>query len=102
MNSVLDITDAQRGILRDLLDEYLSGITVWAYGSRVKGTARPASDLDLVVFASPDKWASVSALREAFEESNLPFRVDLFVWDDVPVEFQDEILADHIVIEDGK
>ncbi|CAG8821255.1 1131_t:CDS:2 [Gigaspora margarita] len=48
----------------------------YAYGSRVKGTARKFSDLDLCYQENiPENI--LSHLREDFEESNLPFKVDL-------------------------
>ena len=81
----IDITAEQRKTVLALLARHLPNSTAWVYGSRVKWTARPESDLDLVVFANSGAGAGrVSDLREAFEESNLPFRVDLFVWDEVP------------------
>ena len=52
----------------------------------------------MVVFATPEQSSQVFALREAFEESNLPFRVDLFVWDDVPERFRKRIEAEHVVL----
>ena len=102
MNDAIDITSAQMKTLRGLLRRHLPGVAAWAYGSRVKGTSRPTSDLDLVVFASKDQRPAVSALREAFEESNLPFRVDLFVWDEVPEKFRKNIEAEHFVVVEGK
>ena len=51
-----------------------------------------------MVFAAPEQERRVSELREAFEESNLPFRVDLFVWDSVPEQFHKQIEADHVVL----
>lgn len=94
----IDITPDQRKILLDLLNDYLPGVTVWAYGSRIKGTARPQSDLDLAVFASAEQKRSVAALKEALEESQLPFRVDLFVWDEIPTQFRDNIQQAHVVL----
>ena len=94
----LDITPDQRKILLDLLNNYLPGVTVWAYGSRIKGTARPQSDLDLAVFASTEQKRAVAALKEALEESQLPFRVDLFVWDEIPAQFRDNIQQAHVVL----
>ena len=55
----------------------------------------------MVVFAKPEQARSVSDLREAFEESNLPFRVDLFVWDEVPESFRGEIEREHVVVVTG-
>ena len=94
----IDITADQRKTLLSLLKRHLPNTTAWVYGSRVKWTARPQSDLDLVVFATPDQERRVAELREAFEESNLPFRVDLFIWDAVPEQFRKEIEAEHVVL----
>ena len=94
----IDVTADQRKTLLALLKRHLPNTTAWVYGSRVKWTARPQSDLDLVVFAKSDQERCVSELREAFEESNLPFRVDLFVWDAVPEQFRKQIEAEHVVL----
>ena len=95
MNRTIDITSEQRKTLLALLAKHLPDTTAWVYGSRVQWTARPQSDLDMVVFASPSQNGKVSALREALEESNLPFRIDLFVWDNVPDQFRKHIEAEH-------
>ena len=52
----------------------------------------------MVVFTTPEQNSQVFDLREAFEESNLPFRVDLFVWDDMPERFQKHIKQDYVVL----
>lgn len=65
MKDALDITPEQRESVLSLLHSYLPGTEVWAYGSRVKRTSRPVSDLDLVVFADPQQRARISALKEA-------------------------------------
>ena len=102
VDSTVAITARQREILLALLERHLPGTTAWIYGSRANRTARPQSDLDLVVFSTPAQRARVGDLREAFEESNLPFRVDLFVWDEVPDSFRQQIRADHVVIRESK
>ena len=84
VNKTIDMNPKARRTIKELLQRYLPGVTVWAYGSRVKWTARPDSDLDLVVFANQEQRSNVANLREAFEESSLPFRVDVFIWDEVP------------------
>ncbi len=91
MSQPIDISPRAKKTIKELLQRYLPGVTVWAYGSRVKWTARPESDLDLVVFAGKEQRRDVANLREAFEESNLPFRVDVFIWDEVPERFREEI-----------
>ena len=94
----IDISAEQRQILLDLLSKYLANTKVWAFGSRVKWTTRSNSDLDLVVFSSPEQDSHVSALIEALEESNLPFRVDLLVWDKLPESFQRNIEEGYVVL----
>ena len=97
----IDITTEQRKTVLALLEKHLPNTTAWVYGSRAKWTARPQSDLDMVVFATPEQNSQVFDLREAFEESNLPFRVDLFVWDDMPERFQKRIKQDYVVFSDN-
>ena len=94
----IDLTADQRRTVVALLNRHLPNTTVWAYGSRAKWTSRPASDLDLVAFAKPEQSPRIAELREAFDESYLPFRVDLFVWDDVPKDFRKRIEAERVVL----
>ncbi|MCB1984447.1 MAG: nucleotidyltransferase domain-containing protein [Burkholderiales bacterium] len=94
----IDITTEQQQIIVALFEKHLPGVPVWVYGSRISGTARGNSDLDLVVFASNDRKRAVSDLKEALEESSLPFRVDLFIWNDVPESFKKNIQREHRVL----
>lgn len=87
----LDMTPAQQSLLLQMVQQFLPNVVVWAFGSRVKGNARPTSDLDLVVFAKPSQKPQIFALQEALEESNLPFKVDLLIWDDIPDNFKANI-----------
>ena len=98
MKPLLAVTPEQRVLLEGLLHTHIPGVEVWAFGSRVHGTARPESDLDLVVFSNPKEAGQVAQLREALEESNLPFRVDILVWRDIPGAFQKNITETHVVI----
>lgn len=101
MNEPIDISPGQRKELLDLIMRHLPNVEVWAFGSRVKWTARSNSDLDLVAFARPEDEGRVSRLKEALEESSLPFRVDLLVWDKIPESFQKNI-RDRYVLMIGK
>ena len=102
MNAVedtnLQLNEEHRALVQALLERYLPGTEVWAYGSRANGAARPWSDLDLVAFAGPTQQNAVAELRDAFEESDLPFRVDLFVWDEIPETFRKNIRKAHRVL----
>jgi predicted nucleotidyltransferase len=88
--------------LRRLIATHLPHEEVWAYGSRVTGTAHDTSDLDLVVRHPADLKICQSAafweLKAAISESNLPLLVDLFDWARLPPAFWSHITAQHLVL----
>ena len=95
----IDLRPDHWAIVRDILRRHAPGRKVLAFGSRANWTAKPYSDLDLAIRGEePLSLDALSALREAFTESDLPFRVDLLVWDDLPESFRRRIEADHVVL----
>lgn len=72
MTTGIDITREQRESLLALLHRHLPGVTAWAYSPRVKGSARPNSDLDLVVFTTPAQRPQVSELKDALDRELPP------------------------------
>ena len=89
--------------VRQILKDHVPGWEVRAFGSRVTGTVKPWSDLDLAVAGpSPMGWENVELLIEAFQESTLPFRVDVLDWHDVSPDFQAIISEGYAVIQTGK
>ena len=95
----LDLTNDELLLLQTLLKKHLPDIEVWAYGSRVNGKPHFASDLDMVAFAGPEQALAITELREALEESSLPFRIDLFVWDQLPENFRKVIREKYVVVQ---
>lgn len=98
----IDLTVEQEQEIRTLLKQHLPNTEIWAYGSRVTFNAKPSSDLDMVAFASKDQDLAVANLVEAFEESFLPFRVDFFVWNQVPKMFHQHIKEACVVLQEKK
>ena len=97
----LDISHRDKEILSSLLEYYLPNTVVWAYGSRITGNTKPWSDLDLVVFTGEEQKYQLSLLKEALEESNLTFRVDLMEWNGLPENFKKNIISSHTEIVSG-
>ena len=95
----LALAPDEREAVARLVAKHLPSTRLLAYGSRVTGGAQDVSDLDLVAFSGPDQRDSVAALREDFEEGNLPFAVDLHVWQDLPESFQRQILSGVVEIQ---
>jgi type I restriction enzyme, S subunit len=102
MTAAIDITKEQRKTLLALLRRFIPGVAVWTYGSRVKWTARPNSDLDLVAFTTPAQSPLVSELKEVLAESDLPFLVDFHVWDEVPKRFHEIIRKEYVVLQEAE
>jgi uncharacterized protein len=102
MTGAIDITAGQGETLLTFLRQFIPTVAVWAYGSRVKGTARTNSDLDLVAFTTPAQRSVVSELRDAIAESSIPFLVDLHVWDEVPERFREIIREKYVVLQEGE
>ncbi|MCL6591561.1 MAG: nucleotidyltransferase domain-containing protein [Firmicutes bacterium] len=74
------------------LRQYLPGYEVWAFGSRVTGKAKRYSDLDLAVISNhPLDFGLLGEIRDAFSESDLPFKVDLVDWAATSPEFREII-----------
>ena len=78
---MLDLIPQHLTEVRRILLLHVPGRTVRAFGSRVQGNAKPFSDLDLVVMGNtPLDFRQLAALKDAFAESNLPFRIDVIDW----------------------
>jgi predicted nucleotidyltransferase len=90
MNSIA-LTPSQLDFVRSVLAPYHRDFH--AFGSRARGTARPLSDLD-ILSKLPLTKLQISVIKEAFEESSLPFKVDLVLWDDMDSTFQNRITSD--------
>jgi len=75
---------------------------VWAFGSRVNGSAHSGSDLDLAIVDYGQEDADYMELKEALVESNIPFLIDIFELDRLPESFQREIKRSFVVLYDGR
>jgi predicted nucleotidyltransferase len=93
------ITDAERRIVLDILRGHMAGMEVWAFGSRVSGAAKPWSDLDLALISdAPIAMTDMAALRDAFSESDLPWKVDLVDWSVTTPEFRELIARQYAIL----
>ncbi len=68
-------------IIRAIMRRHVPKRKVWAFGSRVTWTAKPYSDLDLVILGDePLDLGVLASLKEEFSESDLPWKVDVVDW----------------------
>ena len=91
---MIDVEVSHRQIIETILQQRVPACEVRAFGSRVLGTAKSYSDLDLVIRGSEKLPRPVLyGLRDDFEECDLPYRIDLLDWNRLSPEFKQAILA---------
>lgn len=85
--------------LLDEIERYIPDATVWAFGSRIKGSCRPASDLDLAVHCDKETARhDLPRLNEALIESDLPFKVQMLDYNRLPEYMQAVIKEKYVVL----
>lgn len=101
--SALTITNEELAIVKQILQTHIPNLEVWAFGSRVKGNAKPYSDLDLaVITGEPLSLQTHADLVDAFSESDLPWKVDIVDWALVAEPFKQVIMYQYVVVQEGK
>jgi predicted nucleotidyltransferase len=87
--------------LSDILERYVRGRTVWAFGSRATGLrVRRYSDLDLALGGEGLPFDQMAMLREALDESRLPFKVDLAELGSLTPEFRALIEPELVLVQE--
>lgn len=67
-------------------------IRVFIFGSRALGTYRKYSDVDLLLEAEPPLTeAQIESLKEAFEESDIPYTFDIVCIQNLKAEYAETI-----------
>lgn len=87
-----------RDILQNVLADVDGSCRVYLFGSRARGTAYQGSDADIAVIADKDISLSLSRVRTILEESTIPYRIDLVDLSRTSPDFQEQVLADGILI----
>ncbi len=96
----IDITAEQYAIVQNILSKNISThIKVWVFGSRVKNSAKKYSDLDLALENSDGSKIDqkvIFALQTDFEDSDLPWTVDVLDLNNITPEFRRLIEQDKV------
>lgn len=95
----LHIEPHHLSIVLDILKKY--PYTFYAFGSRVKGNPKKFSDLDLC-FIENIPSNLLSLLDEDFDESDLPYKVDVINWNTCNESFKQLIRKDLLQVQQGK
>ena len=97
---MIDLPPSQLETVKRILAEHVPLCEVRAFGSRINQTAKKWSDLDLAIVGSAKlEPHALYDLKEAFEESDLPIRVDVLDWHTISPEFQSVITESYEVVQ---
>jgi predicted nucleotidyltransferase len=89
--------------VRGILQTYVPVYEVRVFGSRVHGrTIKKFSDLDIAVITeTPLDTLLIAELKNAFTESDLPFKVDIIDWAVTGKRFKAIVEKEYLVIQEG-
>ena len=88
---MIHVTDLEMSEVLAILKQHVKNGNVVVFGSRYKGTFKPYSDLDIAVVKHDETSMTIREygdLKEAFEESELNFRVDVIDYWGISKEFR--------------
>ncbi len=75
-----------------ILEKHPEVTQVVLFGSRALGTYKPGSDIDLAIMNDGVSVGSLRKLIAQFEESSLPYKVDLLLYPSIEIK----ALKEHI------
>ncbi len=89
------LSDSELEILTKIIIQEFPQAEAWIFGSRVLGTERPSSDVDVLLKNSvPLTIEQISSFRLRCSESKLPFFVDPVDWHTSSQDFKNSIASD--------
>lgn len=87
--------DGARRIVFGLLGPHRA--RVFLYGSRARGDAGRCSDIDIAVWPhAPLPAGTLARIRDALEESTIPYHVDVIDLSTVDESFRQQVLAEAV------
>lgn len=96
---ILDVEPRHLKLIMGILKKHLPlGAKVYAFGSRAKNCAKQYSDLDLAIDINGDKldFSTESKLKSDFENSLIPYTLDVVDLNSISESFRNNIKNDLI------
>ena len=97
----MHLTPKELALVHKILSQQIPEYGVIAFGSRVHGrNLKKFSDLDLAIQTSaPLPTEKLASVRNAFSESDLPFKVDVIDWAETAAKFRKIIKTESAVLQ---
>jgi uncharacterized protein len=92
---MIDLEPRIRAEIAGILAGELDDPAAYIVGSRARGRAKRYADVDLLLVRKrPLTPGQRARLRLAFEESDIPYKIDLIEWADLSPDFRSRLAAD--------
>ena len=86
-------------IVKKILKPYVLDYTFFYYGSRVKGTYSPVSDLDVLIKGNEEMpLSTLTEIKQLFDASSLPYVVNFSDYNKIETSFYELIKKDLVSI----
>ena len=96
---MIDLSAAHLKMVSEILKKHVPDCEIRVFGSRITGKAKPYSDIDLAIVGKQKIPKPILYnLKDDFEESNLPFRVDVLDWHAISEEFKKVIASGYEIL----
>ena len=83
------VSSKEFDIIINILHSYIKKGKVYAFGSRYKNNNRKFSDLDIAIDTGKKlSFEFLNILKDAFEENDLPYRVDIIDYNNISDKFK--------------
>jgi predicted nucleotidyltransferase len=97
---MINLAEKHLAIVKLILNQFLPDAEIWVFGSRITSNYKKHSDLDLLVrHAEGLDQKLMFKLMDAFEESDLPIKVDVLDWNSIDADFQEIVAKRYEVLE---
>jgi type I restriction enzyme S subunit len=96
----IDVNPQSWLIVRSILRKHVPDREVWAFGSRAKWTAKEYSDLDIAIVGDkPLSLSLMAELKEDFQDSALPFKIDVVDCAAITPVFRKVVETDKVILQ---
>ena len=86
---MISVSSEEFEIIINILKVYIKKGKVYAFGSRYKNNNRKFSDFDIAIdMGEKLSFEFLNILKDAFEESDLPYRVDIIDYNNISDKFK--------------
>lgn len=97
---MINVSQDHLEVIKKILKKHIPDCEVRVFGSRINKKTKPYSDLDIAVMGSKKLSRRILySLKDAFAESDIPFRVDVLDWHAISKEFKHVVDKDYKVIQ---